>query len=304
MSSCICTTMRAPGPMVITDGSAVRVSARISARAPPDDGIGKGAVPRRVPCHSTTAAYPVVSPVGSPVKRARPAPSLLPCRTSILLLWSIMPSSTAWFPMGAPVSSRTRTSSVPAGSAASAVATPAVAPRTKGAARRRGRRRSRRPSARRGAARRRCAARRRQIGDQHGPQSPFGREREGLRREDLLADRDLRAKFVAGDHPFEEHAAPAVGLLGAPAHVAAGVLDEDAHLDARHRVGRELARHPHAHRPDRHAQIRQRPADDLGQVGHAGTRAGTHARLRARHRGPDGDGDQSEESRAPHFLQN
>ena len=56
LSSCIWTMTRPPEPIVITDGSEVWPSARISARAPPLSGIGKGAVPRRMPCHSSTAA--------------------------------------------------------------------------------------------------------------------------------------------------------------------------------------------------------------------------------------------------------
>ncbi len=56
LSSCIWMMTRPPSPIVITDGSPVRPSARISARAPPVSGIGNGAVPRRMPCHSRTAA--------------------------------------------------------------------------------------------------------------------------------------------------------------------------------------------------------------------------------------------------------
>ena len=56
LSSCIWMMIRPPAPTEITDGSEVRPSARISARAPPLSGIGKGAVPSRIPCHSRTAA--------------------------------------------------------------------------------------------------------------------------------------------------------------------------------------------------------------------------------------------------------
>ena len=68
---------------MIADESAVRASARISARTPLLSGIANGAVFRRSPCQSITAGIPGLLPGGRPVKRATPAPSLFALRTSI-----------------------------------------------------------------------------------------------------------------------------------------------------------------------------------------------------------------------------
>ena len=56
VSSRICRMMRAPSPIVMTEGSLVRSSAWISARAPLSSGIANGSVPMCRPCQSVTAA--------------------------------------------------------------------------------------------------------------------------------------------------------------------------------------------------------------------------------------------------------
>ncbi len=80
--------------MLTTLGSAVRASARISARTPPLSGIANGTVPRRSPRHSMTAAPTLALPGGRSVKRARPAASLRARLTSISLVLSTMPRLT------------------------------------------------------------------------------------------------------------------------------------------------------------------------------------------------------------------
>ena len=75
----------------------------------------------------------------------------------------------------------------------------------------------------------------------------------------LAVDGDLGVELVARGHPLEEGPSVGVGLLGAPAQIAARVLDDRADLRAGDAVGGHLPRHAHADRPRRHSVVGERP---------------------------------------------
>ena len=199
VSSCIWTMTRPPSPMVITDGSAVRPSARISARAPPVSGIGNGAVPRR-------SAVPLERPPRSRCRRRaagrrsapRPPASVSPCgRRSCCRL------------VDHPQQHRV------VGDGRAVLVESAHLERLRRQVRRRHRRRGRRAQREvlRAAPRRRRPRPRRpasaspagggRAGDQHRAQAAGRRQRERLGLQRLAVDGDLGVELVAGDHPLE-----------------------------------------------------------------------------------------------------